>query len=113
ISRPVRHADRNNTFHLYPVRFLSERLSIGRDEIIQELGRCNIGTSVHFIPVHLHPYYRDSYGYAAEDIPNAARLYRELVSLPLYPAMTEEDVASVHQAVRAIVTAFRRESRPT
>jgi dTDP-4-amino-4,6-dideoxygalactose transaminase len=108
LSLPVRHHDRNHTSHLYPVRFLSERLTIGRDEIIQELGRCNIGTSVHFIPVHLHPFYRDTYGYAENDIPNAARFYRQLVSLPLYPAMTEDDVVSVSQAVRAIVAAFRR-----
>jgi dTDP-4-amino-4,6-dideoxygalactose transaminase len=105
---PIRHPDRNHTFHLYPVRFQTGRLAIGRDEIIQELVGCNIGTSVHFIPVHLHPYYRDKYNYAATDFPVAARIYGELVSLPLYPAMTEEDVASVCQAVRAIVAEFRR-----
>ena len=53
---PVRHTDRNHTFHLYPVWFSSERLRIGRDDIIKALTRCNIGTSVHFIPVHMHPY---------------------------------------------------------
>jgi dTDP-4-amino-4,6-dideoxygalactose transaminase len=107
VRLPVRHADRSHTFHLYPVRFQTEGLTLGRDEIIQELGRCNIGTSVHFIPVHLHPYYRDTYGYSPGDFPGAARIYPELVSLPLYPAMTEEDIISVHQAVRAIVTESR------
>ncbi len=109
VSLPVRHGDRNHTFHLYPVRFEADRLGIGRDEIIRELARCNIGTSVHFIPVHLHPYYRDTFGYRADAFPNAARLYAGLVSLPLYPAMTEADVVSVHQAVRAIVQEYRRE----
>jgi dTDP-4-amino-4,6-dideoxygalactose transaminase len=104
---PVRHADRNHTFHLYPVRFRSGRLRIGRDAIIEELTRCKIGTSVHFIPVHTHPYYRDTFGYAKDDLPNASRLFSELVSLPLYPAMVEEDVMSVSRAVRAIVQQHR------
>lgn len=104
----VRHSDRNHTFHLYPVWFDLEKLTIGRDEIIKELARCNIGTSVHFIPVHVHPYYRDTFGYAAEDFPNAWRMYSGLVSLPLYPAMTEEDVESVARAVRALVHEYRR-----
>ena len=88
-------------------RWYNACLRITRDRIIDELTRCNIGTSVHFIPVHLHPYYRDTYGYAAEDFPRAIRIYRELVSLPLYPAMTPEDVASVCRAVRAIVEQYR------
>jgi dTDP-4-amino-4,6-dideoxygalactose transaminase len=103
-----RHADRNHTFHLYPVRFRTESLTIGRDQIIEELGRCNIGTSVHFIPVHMHPYYRDTYGYQPNDLPVAAGIYARMVSLPLYPAMTDGDIASVHQAVRAIVEGARR-----
>ncbi len=109
VQLPVRHGDRNHTFHLYPVRFQTERLTAGRDEIIEELARCNIGTSVHFIPVHLHPYYRDAYGYAPGDFARAARIYAEMISLPLYPAMSEDDVASVYHAVRAIVGELRRQ----
>ena len=105
---PVRLPDRRHTFHLYPVRFALDRLRIDRDAIIQALTRCNIGTSVHFIPVHLHPYYRDTYGYTRGDVPTAERIYDEMVSLPLYPAMSEEDVESVHRAVRAVVEQARR-----
>lgn len=108
VGVPIRHADRNHTFHLYPVRFSADRLRTGRDEIIQELRRCNIGTSVHFIPVHAHPYYRQTFGYADTDFPNASRIFPELVSLPLYPAMSDEDVVSVCRAVRAVV----EQSRP-
>jgi dTDP-4-amino-4,6-dideoxygalactose transaminase len=104
---PVRHPHRNHTFHLYPVRFASGRLRISRDEVIEELTRCNIGTSVHFIPVHVHPYYRDTFGYAQDDLPNAYRHFSELVSLPLYPAMGEQDVTSVSRAVHAIVDQYR------
>ena len=107
VRLPLRHQDRTHTFHLYPVRFGAGALRIGRNEIIEELTRCNIGTSVHFIPVHTHPYYRDTFGYAAQDFPSASRIFAELVSLPLYPAMSEADVASVHRAVRAIVDEFR------
>ena len=108
LSWPARHADGTHTFHLYPVRFARQRLRIGRDEIIEELARCNIGTSVHFIPVHRHPYYRDTFGYRDEQFPVATAAFSELVSLPLYPAMTEEDAASVARAVRALVAETRR-----
>jgi len=97
----------SHTYHLYPVRFSRERLRISRDDIIRELARGNIGTSVHFIPVHLHPYYRDTFGYSRGDLANAVRIYDELVSLPLYPAMSEDDVAGVAAAVRAIVEQHR------
>ena len=103
VRLPPRHADRTHTFHLYPVRFAADKLTVSRDAIIDELRRCNIGTSVHFIPVHMHPYYRDTFRHVAGDFPTAERAYAEMVSLPLYPAMSEADVASVHRAVRAIV----------
>ncbi|HXG70621.1 MAG TPA: DegT/DnrJ/EryC1/StrS aminotransferase family protein [Gemmatimonadaceae bacterium] len=106
---PVRQDDRNHTFHLYAVRFVKGRLTIGRDQVIEELAHCNIGASVHFIPVHMHPYYRDRYAYKRDDIPNAASIFDELVSLPLYPGMSEDDVASVCRAVRAIVEHHRPE----
>ena len=107
VSVPVRRPRRTHSFHLYPVRFSQDRLRIGRDDIIRELARGNIGTSVHFIPVHLHPYYRDTFGYKRNDLPNAVRIYDQLVSLPLYPAMSEDDVAGVAEAVRAIVEQHR------
>jgi dTDP-4-amino-4,6-dideoxygalactose transaminase len=107
IRMPARPGSDGHTFHLYPVQFAAGALQLGRAEIIEELARRNIGTSVHFIPVHFHPYYRDTFGYAAGDFPNAERIYAELVSLPLYPAMSEDDVASVHHAVRAVVEGSR------
>ena len=106
VATPVRRPGRSHTFHLYALRF-SRDLPIDRDTIIDELRRANIGTSVHFIPVHMHPYYRETYGYRRGDFPNAARIFDELVSLPLYPAMSDEDVASVIVAVRGIVEHHR------
>ena len=108
VALPVRRPGRTHTFHLYPVRFSRERLRIDREEIIKDLARHNIGASVHFIPVHIHPFYRDTYGYAPGDLPAAMNIYEELVSLPLYPAMTDADVTSVVDAVRGIVEQYRK-----
>jgi len=75
---------------------------------LSELKTSNIGTSVHFIPVHLHPYYRDKYGYKAEDFPVAYREYQRIVSLPLYPRMSDQDVEDVIEAVADVVRRYRR-----
>jgi dTDP-4-amino-4,6-dideoxygalactose transaminase len=63
---------------------------------------------VHFIPVHLHPYYRDKYGFRPEDFPVTWESYRRLVSLPLHPGLTEKDVEDVIEAVTDVVARFRR-----
>jgi dTDP-4-amino-4,6-dideoxygalactose transaminase len=72
------------------------------------LSRQNIETSIHFIPLHLHPYYRDKFGYKPADFPNASSAFERIVSLPIYPRMTEADVESVIGAVRKIVKQTRR-----
>ena len=90
------------------IRLNLDRLTIDRSRFIEELRVRNIGASVHFIPVHLHPYYRDKYGYSPDDYPVAYREYQRLVSLPLYPRMSNEDVRDVIEAVREIVRRFRR-----
>jgi dTDP-4-amino-4,6-dideoxygalactose transaminase len=72
------------------------------------LRRENVGTSVHFIPLHLHPYYRERYGFQRGDFPVAERAYERIVSLPLYPRMSEEDVEDVIEAVTKVVSHNRR-----
>jgi perosamine synthetase len=79
-----------------------ERLKITRDEFIQALKERRVGTSVHFIPLHLHPYYRDTFGYAHEDFPQASDIYQRIISLPIYPRMTEADIDHVIEAVRVV-----------
>lgn len=95
-----------HAWHLYVLRLNLEALRIDRAEFIRELAARNIGASVHFIPVHLHPYYRDKYGWQAEDFPVAFHEYQRAVSLPLHPRLTDEDVADVVAAVQDIVAAF-------
>lgn len=78
-------------------------MRITRDQFIAELHRRNIGTSVHFIPIHLLSYYREKYGYAAEDFPIAYQEYQRMLSLPCSPRMNEEDVEDVIAAVSDVV----------
>ncbi len=97
-----------HAWHLYVLRLRLDELDIGRDEFIAELTERNIGTSVHFIPVHLHPYYRDRYGYRPESFPSALAAFQRTVSLPLHPGLTADDVEDVTYAVLDIVRAHRR-----
>ena len=103
VAPGVQHA-----WHLYVIQLDLNQLRIGRDEFIALLKRENIGTSVQFIPLHLHPYYRDTFGYCPADLPNASAAFDRLVSLPMYTKMTEADVQRVIDTVRAIVMQSRR-----
>jgi len=108
VETPVRHSDRNHVYYIYVIRLDLDRLTIDRAQFIEALRAHNIGTSVHFIPVHLHPFYQERFGYRRGDLPQAAVIYDRIVSLPLYPRMTEADVHDVIRAVRHIVTKNRR-----
>jgi dTDP-4-amino-4,6-dideoxygalactose transaminase len=102
---PPRLPGRNHTFHLYPIRLRSGDTRLRRSDFIERLHALRIGTSVHFIPLYRHPFYRDRYGLCPNQFPIAEEIYRGLVSLPLYPGMTDEDVGDVVAAVRDVVTA--------
>jgi dTDP-4-amino-4,6-dideoxygalactose transaminase len=105
ITLPMRLPCRNHTFHLYPIRLNGDLRQLNRSKFIDELRVRNIGTSVHFIPLHRHPFYRERYGYHPEQFPVCEELYPGLLSLPLYPRMTDEDAEDVIAAVREIVAA--------
>lgn len=98
----------DHAWHLYVLRLRLEQLTASRSDVIRSLREKNIGTSVHFIPLHMHPYYRDTYGWKCEDLPVASSEYERLVSLPIYPAMTEEDVDDVIAAVTEMIAETRR-----
>jgi dTDP-4-amino-4,6-dideoxygalactose transaminase len=108
IETPIKHRDRNHVYHLYAIRLHSDRLTIDRGQFIDELKKLNIGTSVHFIPVHLHPFYGESFGYKRGDLPRAEAIYDQIVSLPLYPSMSEQDVNDVIEAIHHLASTFRR-----
>jgi dTDP-4-amino-4,6-dideoxygalactose transaminase len=104
---PSERAGVESAWHIYPLRLNLDRLTIDRNRFIEELKARNIGTSVHFIPVHLHPYYRDKYGFKPEDFPVAWREFHRLVSLPLHPRLSDQDVADVVGAVEDVVRTHR------
>lgn len=99
-------AERNgieHAWHLFPVRLRPAETKITRNDFIDLMSKNNIGTSVHFIPVHLHPYYRDKYGWSREDFPVAVEAYDRIISLPMNARLDDDDVALVIQsAVQAL-----------
>ncbi len=108
LQTPVERAGSESAWHIYPLRLNLDRLSIDRGRFIEELTSRKIGTSVHFIPNHVQPYYRDRYGYKAEDFPVAWREYHRLVSLPLHPRLSDADVRDVIEAVLEVADTFPR-----
>src|SRR5213083_2446483 len=108
LELPVTRPEVEHAWHLYVLRLRPEVLRIDRGRFIRELADRNIGSSVHFIPVHLHPYYRDRYAYAAERFPVAYENYQRMLSLPLNPRLTDHDVADVIEAVLDVARRFRR-----
>jgi dTDP-4-amino-4,6-dideoxygalactose transaminase len=108
LELPARHADVEHAWHLYVLRLVPDALRIDRDEFVEELRQRNIGTSVHFIPIHLHPYYRDKYAYRADSFPVAYANYRRMLSLPLSAGLSDADARDVIEAVLDIVRRHRR-----
>ena len=108
LERPTRRPDVDSAWHLYVLRLNLERLTIDRAQFIDELAARNIGTSVHFIPLHLHPFYRDKYRFGEGDFPVATREYHRMVSIPLNPRLAEQDVRDVTAAVLDVVGSHRR-----
>ena len=94
--------------HLYIIILDVDKLKLSRDEFIDAMKAENIGTGVHFVSLHLHQYYRERYGYRPQDFPNADYLSRRVVSLPLYPKMTEKNVHDVIVAVKKIIAYARK-----
>lgn len=97
--------DSTHAWHLYVIQLLLEELTIDRDRFIHQLTQAGIGTSVHFIPLHIQPYWRERYGFKPQDFPVSFDVYQRAVSLPIYPRMTEADVERVIRAIRHILSA--------
>jgi len=103
---PFERSDCQHAWHLYMLRLNLERLKISRNQFIEELKARHIGVSVHFIPLHLHPYYRQTYGYQPTDFPIAYQEYQREISLPIYSKMSDADVQDVLEAVVEIAQIY-------
>lgn len=108
LQTPFDREDCSHAWHLYVLRLNLDTLCVDRAEFMEELKRRNIGASVHFIPLHLHPYYRETYGYKPEDFPVSYEQYERVISLPIYSKMSGRDVQDVIEAVLDIVRVHRK-----
>ena len=105
---PPRTSDRSaHAWHLYVIQLL-DSAEISRDVFIDEMAAAGVGTSVHFIPLHFHPYWRDTYGLRPEQFPHASQAFKRIVSLPLYTRMADTDQDRVIRAIRLILDRSRR-----
>jgi len=107
LQLPHRDDADQHAWHLYMLRVDNARLRGGRDAFVNELRKRNIGASVHFIPLHLHPYYRETYGYTPDAFPVATREYMREISLPIYSRMSDRDVGDVIDAVLDVTATLR------
>lgn len=96
-----------SSYHLYVLQFDLSRLRVGRAELFAALRARKLGVQVHYIPVHLQPYYREQLGHRRGDFPRAEAYYDRCVSIPLYPRMTDDDVTRVIATVKEIVEGAR------
>ncbi len=99
----VRHA-----WHMHVVQLQLEQLSIGRDEFSLRLEEEGVANSVHYLPLHLHRYYRETFGCRPEDCPVATAAYDRILSLPIFPSLAGEDVAYVAERIRALCLRYQR-----
>ena len=108
VQIPYRRGGTDDSWHLYIIRLHLERLTCSRDEFIAALGHLGIGTSVHFIPLHLHPVYQKELGYHAGDFPVAEHEYARMISLPIWPGMSADEITRVVDGVAHVARAHRR-----
>lgn len=108
IGTPKVKDGRTSAWHLYVIKLNLDALSIDRAQFIEELKTRGIGTSVHFIPLHKHPFYRDTFGYNSRDFPSAEWLYERIISLPVYPGMTDKEGDFIVESVLDVCEKFKR-----
>jgi perosamine synthetase len=102
VETPPVDKNRLHSWHLFPLRLRAERLALSRNALKEELRQEGVSTSVHWRPLHLHPYYRETYGWQPEDLPAATALWERLVSLPIFSRMTDDEVAYVIDTIKRL-----------
>jgi len=108
VLTPQTLPNRQHAWHIYVLRVLTDKLSIDRDAFIEELTKREIVCSVHYTPLHRHPYYRDTYNYKAEDFPVTENICQQVITLPLFPSITEEQIDEVSEAVTEVCRKYRK-----
>ncbi len=108
VELPAEDANRIHAWHLFPIRLRLGRLSINRNVFIEKLKEAGVGCSVHWRPLHLHPYYQETFGWRAEDFPVATALWERLISLPLFPGMRDDELEHVMRTVRSLCAQYAK-----
>ena len=108
IAPLVRKFDRQHAYHLYVVRLNLQKLTVDRDTCIAALRSQGIGANVHYPPVYLHPYYRNQFGFKPGYCPAAEQSFNEIISLPMYPGLSNEQVQRVISAVELVTRQFAK-----
>ncbi len=103
VIAPTERADVESAWHIYPIQVDAYYLTTDRAEIFRALRAENIGVNVHYIPVHLHPYYQKRFGYRGGEYPVAEKIYEQLITLPIFSGMSEQDVEDVIKAVNKVM----------
>jgi dTDP-4-amino-4,6-dideoxygalactose transaminase len=102
IELPPEDPNRIHAWHLFPIRLRLDRLSIDRNQFIDQLKAAGVGCSVHWRPLHLHPYYQETYRRRAADFPVATTLWQRLISLPIFPGMRTDEIEHVTATVKDV-----------
>lgn len=105
---PHEPKDVKSAWHLYPLRLILEKLKVNREKIFDELKKAGLGVQVHYIPVHLHPYYKRRFQFKRGQFPQAEKVYESEISLPLYPKMTDLDVNFVIKTVINVIKKYQK-----
>jgi perosamine synthetase len=105
---PSVRPDVNPAWHLYPISVDLAKLTVDRGQIFRALRAENIGVNVHYIPIHLHPYYRNQFGHRDGECPVAEAAYERLISLPMFHGMTDADAGDVVRAVSKVISSYAK-----
>lgn len=104
VITPIEDKNVKAVYHIYVIQLRTELLKVGRKEVSEALRAENIGVNVHYMPLHLHPFYRNKFGYERGNYPKAERYYDRAITLPVFPKMSNEDVKDVIKAVEKVIT---------
>lgn len=108
LALPCEDVNRLHSWHLFPIRLRLEKLSIGRNLFMEKLKQSGVACSVHWRPLHLHPYYQETFGWRPEDFPTATTVWERLISLPIFPGMREGEVKHVIRVIRQLCAHYAR-----
>ncbi len=108
ILNPVESRDVKAVYHIYVIQLRTKLLKVGREEIFEALRAENIGVNVHYMPLHLHPFYQNEFEYRKGDYPKSEIYYERAITLPLFPKMNDEDVEDVINAVKKVIYYYQR-----